>query len=503
MIGARREAAKRWAPVAAAVAFAVALAACGGSEGEPEAAPGSSTEQPTLAAPEPTVTAVPTALPTAVPTARPAPVSFAESIQPIVDSTCARCHTGDGPGTPTVRFDTAQHVADAAFDIATNVELLVMPPWPASDLSVSFVDDWSLSDEEIAAVVAWVEAGAPLDVEPDTAMGPAPGVQLTDHDVELAPEVGYDGSLDQPDEYRCLVYDPALGEDGFIEAFEFVPDQTEVVHHAIGYLIPGSQRDRVAALEAEDDQPGWSCFGGSRLGNDEIFLGWAPGQLPSRFGTGTGLRVGGGDFIVVQIHYHFDVEAPADRSALRLKWAEGDDVDEVLVAEYVAPAEIPCASDESGPLCDRDAAMERALARYGPDGVQADWILGVCGQRVEDFAAMTDGVAEGRCDLPVRDFGRIVSVLGHEHELGRTFRMTLNPDTPEERILLDIPQWDFDWQYNYIPAEEIVLEPGDWVRIECSWDRSLRDPELEPAYVFWADGTDDEMCFSTIVTRPV
>ncbi len=493
MIGERRPAATRLARLAGAVALTLVLAACAGGESEPQAVP---TTGPTVAGAEPTATPAPT--PTPAPE-----VSFAESIQPIVAGTCARCHTGAGPGTPTVRFDTAQHVADAALDIATNVSLGVMPPWPASDLSVAFVDDWSLTEEEIAAVAAWVEAGAPLDIEPDTEMAPPTGVRLTDHDVDLAPEVGYDGSLGQPDEYRCLVYDPALDEDAFIEAFEFVPDQTEVVHHAIGYLIPGSRRSGIAALEAEDDQPGWSCFGGSRLGNDEIFLGWAPGQLPSRFGSGNGLRMGAGDFIVVQIHYHFDVEAPADRSALRLKWAEGGDVDEIEVTEYVAPAEIPCTTDESGPLCDRAAAMDRALARYGPEGVQADWILGVCGYEPEDFAHMTDGIAEGRCDAPVRGFGRIVSVLGHEHELGKTFRMTLNPDTPDERILLDIPEWDFDWQYNYIPADEIVLEPGDWVRIECSWDRSRRDPELEPAYVFWADGTDDEMCFSTIVTRPV
>ncbi|MGI9659703.1 MAG: YceI family protein, partial [Gaiellaceae bacterium] len=95
----------------------------------------------------------------------------------------------------------------------------------------------------------------------------------------------------------------------------------------------------------------------------------------------------------------------------------------------------------------------------------------------------------------------LISVLGHEHELGSSFRLTLNPETPEELVLLDIPRWDFDWQFNYYPVENITLKPGDLMRIECSWDRSLRDPELEPAYVLWADGTDDEMCFATATVR--
>ncbi|MEL6981222.1 MAG: monooxygenase, partial [Actinomycetota bacterium] len=66
----------------------------------------------------------------------------------------------------------------------------------------------------------------------------------------------------------------------------------------------------------------------------------------------------------------------------------------------------------------------------------------------------------------------------------------------------DIPDWDFDWQYNYQPADTIVIDADDVIRIECGWDRARRDPTLEPAYVLWADGTDDEMCFATLTTRP-
>jgi hypothetical protein len=87
------------------------------------------------------------------------------------------------------------------------------------------------------------------------------------------------------------------------------------------------------------------------------------------------------------------------------------------------------------------------------------------------------------------------------HEIGSTYRMTLNPGTPDERVLLDIPKWDFDWQLNYAPQEQIVLKRGDVVRVECSWDRALVKPTARNRYVTWAEGTEDEMCFSTIVTR--
>ncbi len=428
--------------------------------------------------------------------------SFRDDVLPVLTSVCARCHTGDGPGTAHVRMDTAGEIAANAFDIGAAVSIGKMPPWPASDLGPAYRGDWSLDPKQIDAIVRWAGAGGALDVDPATAVAAAQGpIGLADVDVELRPERGYDGIAGQPDEYRCFVYDPGLREPRHIAGYEFVADQTEVVHHAIGYLIPAGRRAQAAALDGSDGQDGWTCFGGSGLGVRDIFLGWAPGQAPTTFDAGAGLPMGAGDFIVVQVHYHFEVDAPADRSTLRLRWAEeSDSSDEIVVGQYFAPAEIPCGPDERGPLCVRSAAMTRALDRYGPDGVQADFILGLCGRTAAQVGVLVDAIASASCDQPVNNPGRVVSVLGHTHELGRSFRMTLNPGRADERILLDIPEWDFQWQFNYVPVEEIVLARSDVIRVECTWDRSLRDPALEPAYVFWADGTDDEMCFATIAT---
>ena len=95
----------------------------------------------------------------------------------------------------------------------------------------------------------------------------------------------------------------------------------------------------------------------------------------------------------------------------------------------------------------------------------------------------------------------MVDVLGHMHTMGKSFRMTLNPGTPGETVLLDIPVWNFDWQLNYQPVDPVPVKRGDTIRIECSWDRSLRyDPE--PRYLVFAEGTEDEMCFSTYTVLP-
>lgn len=482
-----------------ALAAAVAIAACAGDDTTVD--PDSATSAPTTTGPTTTAAPSTTTPPATLPEPQVVPATFEAGILPIIQTTCAQCHTGEGPGTQQVRFDTAADFAANAGDIALVVGAGVMPPWPASSESVAFHDDWSLTRAEVDAIVEWSTDGAALDVAPDLEIEPdVETIHLADVDLEIAPEVGFDGTASTGDEYRCYIYDPALTQPTWLQGFEFVPDQAEVVHHAIGYRISADRRQQAEDRDAaQTDGGGWTCFGGTGLGIDEIFLGWAPGQRATTFPDGTGLLLQPGEFLVVQVHYHFDIDAPEDRSSLRLDFAEeGADLTEVRIGTLLAPAEIPCTEGESGPLCDRDTALAAKVAEYGLRGAPADFILTLCGQSPDDFADMTGGIATSSCDTPVFEGGRIMSVLGHMHELGRSFRMTLNPGEPDERILLDIPAWTFDWQFNYNLAEDITVGRGDTIRIECSWDRSLRDPDLEPAYVLWADGTDDEMCFATV-----
>jgi hypothetical protein len=97
--------------------------------------------------------------------------------------------------------------------------------------------------------------------------------------------------------------------------------------------------------------------------------------------------------------------------------------------------------------------------------------------------------------------GTLVAVMGHMHTLGKTFRLTLDPDTPKSKVLLDIPNWNFDWQMNYGLQTPLHVTAGEPIRMQCSWDRSL-DPTRQPKYIVFAEGTEDEMCFGTYALIP-
>src|SRR4051794_23838110 len=89
-------------------------------------------------------------------------VTFAKDIAPIFQRSCVNCHR---PGS--IAPMSLMTYADArpwARSIKAKVSNREMPPW-GIDRNVGiqkFKNDNSLSDEEVAKVVKWVDAGSPM-----------------------------------------------------------------------------------------------------------------------------------------------------------------------------------------------------------------------------------------------------------------------------------------------------------------------------------------------------
>ncbi|HEU5151978.1 MAG TPA: YceI family protein [Iamia sp.] len=444
--------------------------------------------------------------------------SFQDDVRPILESSCASCHVEGQVGSHIMPMDTAGDAARYADGIAVVTQAGYMPPWPASDVGIPLQHPRGLTDEDIATLTEWAEAGAPLDVDPATELVPEveEDYPTPREDVVLRMEEPYQGSPENRNDYRCFTLDPGFTEPTFITGYSFVPDELEVVHHALVYRVNAEAAAQARERDGEDGRPGWQCYVGTGLDADaalngglggisNLVAGWVPGQRPLDFGNEAGYLVEPGEVLIAQLHYHYPSDGlPADQSELRLQTEPGtSDITELLTANPIAPVEIPCQEGHDDfPLCDRDAALEDIFERYGGiAGAIPTAVLGACDRTVEDYADQTDGIGSTSCDRTLEQSGQIVDVLGHMHELGQSFRMTLNPGTDEEKVLLDIPTWNFAWQLNYQPVEEVRVEEGDVLRIECTWDRNLRyDPE--PRYLLFAEGTEDEMCFSTYTLLP-
>src|SRR5271155_2905421 len=90
------------------------------------------------------------------------PVTFAKDVAPIFQEKCETCHRPNTSAPMSLR--TYAEARPWAKDIRQRVITHNMPPWHL-DKTVGiqhFANDRSLSEEQIATVVRWADAGAPL-----------------------------------------------------------------------------------------------------------------------------------------------------------------------------------------------------------------------------------------------------------------------------------------------------------------------------------------------------
>ena len=376
-------------------------------------------------------------------------------VDAVVIENCAGCHSSGGIGT----FSLDSY--EATYVVRTSVRDAVsegrMPPWLADPDCADYSGDITLSDEEKALIEDWVDGGA-SEGDPADASGveaPAPAM-MEDPDVVLEMPTLYTPVV-EPDEYRCFVLDWPEEEDTYVVGYDVDPGNDAVVHHVIAYIAEPQTVDYYEELDAADEEQGYSCYGGPGYpeGEDPRWLGgWAPGGPVSMFPEGTGIGVPAGSKIVLQLHYNLEAAGA------------GPDQTRVLVATE---------PEVSHP------ALIQPWANPG-------WI----DTELMKIPANSTGVTHEFSYSPRLELN-IYSASLHMHELGVSGQGRIARADGSETCLIDVPRWDFNWQRSYRFTEPQLLEAGDALTVECTWDNPTDED------VYWGDGTGDEMCLGTFL----
>jgi Copper type II ascorbate-dependent monooxygenase, C-terminal domain len=501
--------------------------------------------------------------------------NYYEHIQPILQASCVSCHIEGEFGHDSFEMDTRDEIIAGADDIALVVSTNYMPPWPPSELSHPFLYDRSLTNEEIAQIMAWVEAGAPIgDQNGAVEAAVDQNTPTINPDLILKVPETYTPNAEQTDDYRCFMLDPGFTEDTFITGYQIIPGSKLMAHHAI--LFPGTaaQRAEAESISGADGQVGWECFGGTGLssggpnagmlkpllpliqalggmselqyilqednaveqidavidrvdsdgtlrstinsvgGTQAIVMlirqglsgatsraatgvlgSWVPGNIPAQFPDDTGLLIPAGGFIIFQMHYNTQAGVEPDQSQVVLQLSTDESIRAMQVLAINSPVEIPCPEGIDSTACQREAAIAER-------GNGSDLVLAVCGQTLKQYSNQNPAYALSFCDVRVTHSGWAVSIMSHMHKLGESTQTLLNPGTPDEKILIDIPAWDFDWQGDYWFAQPVWLDRGDIIRVTCIYNNSVSLSNPEPRYVVTGEGTSDEMCLNFIMVMP-
>ncbi|SHN25412.1 Copper type II ascorbate-dependent monooxygenase, C-terminal domain [Cryptosporangium aurantiacum] len=309
------------------------------------------------------------------------------------------------------------------------------------------------------------------------------------------------------DDYRCFLVDPKLTAETFLTGSQFMPENTDLVHHAIFFRLKPADLSKAHKADAATPGVGWTCFGNAGIDAAGWVASWAPGANEKLLDPTLGFPLPPGTQLVMQVHYNLlgvDGAAPSDQSSIRLRL--NDDVSGMkrLGARLVAaPVELPCTAAESGPLCDRKAAVADVTKRFGPKAPRRVAGLNqLCRSGKPPVAGATQ-----QCDFRAKKNATVYAAAGHMHLLGRSIKIELNPGTPTAKTLLDVPAYDFDDQSIRPLATPVQVKAGDTYRVTCTHDASLRGqlPQLkgQPArYVVWGEGTSDEMCLGMVLQVP-
>jgi hypothetical protein len=383
-------------------------------------------------------------------------VTYHRDIAPIVYANCTGCHR-EGEAAPFPLTDYAE-VSRKALTISRVVNDRYMPPWHANDEVTDFLDVRRLSPEEITLIDRWVATGKP---EGDPAEAPAmpaftQGWQLGEPDLVVKMEAAYEVPAEGPDIYRNFVLPLDLPEDKWVKAIELRPSARNVVHHSL-YFLDDSGTAR--QLDGKDGKPGFSGMSFRQSGS---LGGYVPGVSPRKLPGDLARPLPKGSDLVLSTHFH-----PSGKPEL----------EQTTVGIYLT-----------------DTPPSRKLEELQvPPGFGR--------------SAGID-IPAGEANFTIRDKFKLpvdveaYSVSGHAHYLCTTMKMTATFPDGSSRLLLDIPDWDLDWQDTYFFAEPVVLPAGTMIESVITYDNSAGNPEnphTPPRRVKWGRESTDEMGSITLV----
>jgi hypothetical protein len=167
--------------------------------------------------------------------------TYTDDVAEIINNNCVTCHRPGGIGP--MSFETYEQVRPWAPLIQMRVANREMPPY-AYDQHIGIQDlegDWRLSDEQIASIVDWVNAGSPYgdsDIVPQLPIMPDPNdwrfAEIYGQPDLIVPSSSYDIPATGNDLWSKEFVNPELAESRCIKAVQVKPkgDASAVVHHA-------------------------------------------------------------------------------------------------------------------------------------------------------------------------------------------------------------------------------------------------------------------------------
>lgn len=371
----------------------------------------------------------------------PAPsISYALDVAPIVQRRCIECHS---PGNIAPHSYTRfEDLASRANSIRASLLTRRMAPWHADAEYGTWSNEVALTPAESATLHAWAKAGAPRGAGADPIAAAIPTAAATwplgQPDLVLTiprQSIPATGKVD----YVYITLAVPIDRERWLRAAVVRPGNPKVVHHSL--VFEGTLFDVLAAAG----------------GQGGFFAGYVPGLAQTWYPPGTGKRLRRDAALTLQMHYTPTGAPETDETQVGLYFTDTAPARELQTRSAYSPI-IPL-NTIAIPARAREYLRE---ASFTPSATR-DVLL--------------------------------YELSPHMHYRGKWFRYEANYPDGTTETLLNVPQYDFNWQSGYRLAEPKRLPAGTVIRVRGSFDNSPLNP-FNPnpnVIVRGGDQTDDEM----------
>lgn len=377
--------------------------------------------------------------------------TWTDGIACIIYSHCTSCHNENGIAPFSLM--TYDDVYQNRYSIAASVQAKSMPPFPASTRYRKYAHANTLSEHEIDDIVDWVNNFAPFGSASDIPTPPTytSGYQLSDPDFigQIPPYTVTSNS----DVYRMFVIPVNNSVQQTIKSIEVYPGNREIVHHA---LVFQDTSTKPLTLDQNDPLPGYAAFGGTGSPSSKLLTVYTPGQGAFNFAPGFGAQMLPNTCIILQMHYPGGVSGQVDSTQIRIKY---------------------------GPSTLRNVNTTAALNHHN---TLTNGPLFIPANTVKTFYSKQNNLINRT----------LTGIMPHMHLIGTSIRAYCVTATNDTIHLIDIPEWDFHWQYFYQFQKPILLPAGSVLYGEATYDNTDSNPDNPnnpPKDVSRGEGTEDEM----------
>ncbi|MCH2132849.1 MAG: cytochrome c [Phycisphaerales bacterium] len=371
---------------------------------------------------------------TAPPGTAPGP-SWHGDAQDIINRKCLTCHRDGGVGP--FPLETYKDVTKRSRMIAEVVSSGLMPPWHATPTPEGQESPWqndqSLTAREKDVLLAWLTSDQPLG---DPSAAPASPTFRSEWSIGT-PDLVFDfgDPIAVPAEgtmpYVYRTTEMDVTTDSWVSAWEVLPSDPSVVHHVLVFL-----------LDADSDARPSDTRG--------FFAAYVPGLGSRVYQPGQAKQLPAGSRLLFQVHYTPNGKAATDQTRVGIRLAEEPPEHEVYAVG----------------IADRRLSI--------PPGA----------------AAHEEGTS-----LTVPRAVHVLSVMPHMHLRGAAFQAELEAPDGTRRTLLEVPNYDFNWQLSYQFKDPPLVQRGETLHITGTFDNSEANPaNPDPGRrVRWGRQTEDEM----------